>query len=90
MTYSSFDENHRYFLEYLRRAPLDVRLARQQVPLLVVFGTEDGIVKPAAAQEFKRVSGAETVTIAGAGHSPHVETPGQTAAIILDFAARIR
>jgi pimeloyl-ACP methyl ester carboxylesterase len=90
MTYTSFDRNHSHFIEYLRRAPLDVRLARQHVPLLVIFGTEDRIVRPSAAQEFTRVQGAQIVTVPGAGHSPHVETPAETAAIISDFATRIR
>ena len=90
MTYSSFDGNHRNFIEYLRRAPLDVRLARQHVPLLVIFGTEDHIVRPSAAQEFAHVPGAQIVTVSGAGQSPHVEAPAQTAASIIDFAARTR
>jgi pimeloyl-ACP methyl ester carboxylesterase len=53
-------------------------------------GAEDRIVRPSAAQEFTHVRGAEIVMIPGAGHSPHVETPDETAAIITDFAARIR
>jgi pimeloyl-ACP methyl ester carboxylesterase len=90
MTYTSFDLNHSYFLGYLRRAPLNVRLAAQHVPLLVIFGAEDRIVRPSAAQEFTLVPAAEIVTIPGVGHSPHVEAPGRTAAAIIDFATRIQ
>ncbi len=89
MTYSSFDGNHSTFLDYLRRASLDARLARQHVPLLVIFGTEDRIVDPSAAQDFAGVRGAQIAIIPGFGHSPHVEEPGKVAALIVDWAVRI-
>ena len=57
------------------------------MPLLWVDGSEDQIIDaPAVAEEFHSTPGAITKLFGGVGHSPNVETPAETARLILDFA----
>jgi pimeloyl-ACP methyl ester carboxylesterase len=89
MTYTSFDSSHSEARSFIEERPLTERLTAAAVPLLVIFGDEDQIYDdPAAALEtYEEVPGAITEMIDGAGHSPNVEAPGETAALIEDFAA---
>src|SRR5207247_1672319 len=87
--YTSF---HQAFSEedsYEDAQPLDTRIRDANVPLLVIFGTEDQLWKDpeVAAHAYSDVPGAEIHMIPGAGHSPNVEKPGATARLILGFAA---
>jgi len=55
-------------------------------PVLAIMGAEEQIAKdPRAALAAYRAEGAQTKLIQGAGHSPEVEKPAQTAALILAF-----
>ena len=59
------------------------------VPLMVIFGAEDQIYDTdAALQAYSDVPGVRRPKIPGAGHSPNVEKPAQTAALINEFARR--
>jgi pimeloyl-ACP methyl ester carboxylesterase len=89
MTYTSYDRSAGAEEDYTDQAPLDERVRRAAVPLLVIFGTEDQLSDdPAkAADAYRSVPGAEIAMIHGAGHSPNVEKPRQTARAILRFAA---
>ena len=52
-----------------------------------IDGTEDQVIDAmAVSEEFHAVPGAITKLIDGAGHSPNVEAPEETAKLILDFA----
>jgi pimeloyl-ACP methyl ester carboxylesterase len=55
----------------------------------VIFGREDQIWDDpeAAANAYGTVPGAEVAMVDGAGHSPNVEQPAETARLILEFAA---
>ena len=87
MTYTSFDKIASAEEEYTEEIPLDQRLASAAVPLLVIFGSEDQIYDAAeASAAFEDVPGVETAAIEGAGHSPNVERPEETAELILEFA----
>ena len=57
-------------------------------PLLAIMGAEEQIVTTPtqALAAYAKVPGAETELIPGAGHSPNVEKPAQTAALVLKFA----
>jgi alpha-beta hydrolase superfamily lysophospholipase len=68
--------------------PLDQRLATAAIPLLVIFGEEDQIYESeeAVAAFQEHVPGVRTALVEGAGHSPNVERPEQTARLILEFA----
>jgi pimeloyl-ACP methyl ester carboxylesterase len=68
------------------RAPAE-RIADANVPLLVVFGMEDDIVDPDAADEWaKGVPRARVVKMRGVGHSPHWERPREVIELLLDYA----
>ena len=85
MTYTSYasDGNES---AYLGEEPLNRRIERTGTPLLAIFGVEDQIyeAEPALAV-YAKVPGAQTALVPGAGHSPNVEKPQRTAALILEF-----
>lgn len=88
MTYTSYDESATEEDAYTDEIALDQRLASAAVPLLVIFGAEDQIYDAEeAVAAFEDVPGVRTALIEGAGHSPNVEKPVQTARLILEFAA---
>lgn len=71
--------------DYLRQCPLPARLAALGKPLLVVFGEEDRRWRPSAATEFTAVPGARVDILPGLGHSPMLEDPQRTVALLLPF-----
>lgn len=87
MTYTAFEQAADAERGYSDEIPLDERLASAAIPLLVIFGAEDQIydAKEAIAG-FEDVPGVRTALIDGAGHSPNVERPRETARLILEFA----
>jgi pimeloyl-ACP methyl ester carboxylesterase len=87
MTYTSFKESHDAYDEF-NDVPLDERVRQSTVPLLSIFGTEDQICDPEESQAaYETVPGARIAEIEGAGHSPNVEKPEETAQLIEEFAA---
>lgn len=91
MTYTSYKDLSDGEDNFESAEPLDSRIQSAAVPLLVIFGTEDQFwddpSPQAAADAYKTVPGAEISMINGAGHSPNVEKPARTAALIREFAA---
>jgi pimeloyl-ACP methyl ester carboxylesterase len=86
MTYTSYTGDGEEG-DYADQAPLDRRVARLGVPLMAIFGSEDQLYESKRAlAAYGRVPGARTVMVDGAGHSPNVEKPAQTAALVLRFA----
>lgn len=91
MTYTSYDESPSGSEDYSDEEPLDERMRAAGLPLMVLMGEEEQIVDDptAALAEYKRgVPGVETHLIAGAGHSPNVEKPRETAKLLLSFAEK--
>jgi pimeloyl-ACP methyl ester carboxylesterase len=89
MTYSSYLGSHDAFDDYTGAEPLPQRVAATGKPLLAIMGAEEQIASdPRVAITAYRDGdpGAETELIAGAGHSPNVERPAQTANLVLGFA----
>jgi pimeloyl-ACP methyl ester carboxylesterase len=89
MTYTAYDESPFRNEDYLDDEPLDERARATGKPLLVLMGAEEQIVtdpRRALDQFAATVPDAQTHLIAGAGHSPNVEKPARTAALILAFA----
>jgi pimeloyl-ACP methyl ester carboxylesterase len=89
MTYSAYTGSHDAFDTYTAEEALPQRVAVTAKPLLALMGAEEQIAKdPRAALLAYRQGdpGAETRLIPGAGHSPQVERPAQTARLILAFA----
>ncbi len=88
MTYSSYTGSHEAFDDYTGEEALPQRAAATGKPVLAIMGAEEQIAKdPVEALAAYQAAGAETKLIQGAGHSPEVEKPAQTAALILAFDA---
>jgi pimeloyl-ACP methyl ester carboxylesterase len=88
MTYTSYDDSRAAADDFRQAQPLAARLARERVPLLVIWGSRDDIADPDSAQDFRQVPGARIIVLDGSGHSPHVEKPAQTARLIRSFLAQ--
>jgi pimeloyl-ACP methyl ester carboxylesterase len=88
MTYTSFGDAKSTDDDYRNEVSLADRLRPLAIPLLSIFGSEDQICDVDASQEaYRAVPGARVAEIEGAGHSPNVEKPAETAALIERFAA---
>lgn len=90
MTYSAYTGSHEAFDEFTGAEPLPQRARATGKPLLAIMGAEEQIASdPRAALTAYRhgYPSARTELIAGAGHSPNVEKPAQTAGLVLEFAA---
>jgi pimeloyl-ACP methyl ester carboxylesterase len=87
MTYSAYDKSSSESREFVEDKPNSARIVDARVPLLVIFGTEDDLVEPEAADRWKRdVPRARVVKMRGVGHSPHWEDPRQVTELLLDYA----
>jgi pimeloyl-ACP methyl ester carboxylesterase len=88
MTFTAFEDAHEANADFRDELPLDDRLRQIPVPLLSIFGNSDQICDPEESQAaYEAVPGARTATVEDAGHSPNVEQPEETAALIEKFAA---
>lgn len=90
MTYSSYSGSHDGFDDYTGEEALPQRAATTGKPLLAIMGAEEQIASdPSESLAAYRAGDpdAETKLIAGAGHSPNVEKPALTAALVLAFGA---
>jgi pimeloyl-ACP methyl ester carboxylesterase len=89
MTYSSFDGAQGANHDFLDQRPLTERLASAQVPALVIFGLSDQVYDSPedAVTAYRQVQGALVAELPDAGHSPNVERPKETAALVREFAA---
>ncbi len=90
MTYTAYDESPTQTEDFLAEESLDRRMGATGKPLLVLMGAEEQIVNDpqrALSQYADGAPGAETHLIAGAGHSPNVEKPAETARLILGFGS---
>ena len=86
MTFTSYEESHNAYDEF-NDVPLDTRVRQSAVPLLSIFGAEDQLCNPESSQAaYEAIPGAQVATVQGAGHSPNVEQPEKTAALIERFA----
>ncbi|MFL5901182.1 MAG: alpha/beta fold hydrolase [Solirubrobacterales bacterium] len=91
MTYSAYTGSHDAFDEYTGEKSLPERAAAVGKPLLAIMGAEEQVANdPSEALAAYRADdpAAKTKLIAGAGHSPNVEKPAETAALVLGFANR--
>ena len=85
MTYTSYDSDGEEG-DFMDAEPLDRRIEGTGIPLLAIFGAEDQIYESKEAlAAYAKVPGARTALIPGAGHSPNVEKPARTAALVLGF-----
>lgn len=86
MTYTSYADSHAAYDDYAGEEPLPRRAAALGKPVLAIMGAEEQIANdPRVALAAYRAAGAQTKLIQGAGHSPNVEKPAETAALVLAF-----
>jgi len=87
LTYTVFRSAHDDSIAYVTETGTPERLAGIDPvpPLLVIFGTEDALIAPSSAKLYDTVPGAKIVMVDGAGHSPMVEKPEKTLALIRNF-----
>lgn len=90
MTFSAVLNARREADEFARERPLDERLATLGLPLLVIFGTEDGRTDQRGFAAYRDVPGVRYRRLEGIGHTPQWEGPGTTARLIARFYARVR
>jgi pimeloyl-ACP methyl ester carboxylesterase len=88
MTFTSFEDSKNEAEDYSGEISLADRLRTLAIPLLVIYGSEDQICDPDSFQDaYGSVPGARVEEVDGAGHSPNIEKPKETAALIEPFAA---
>lgn len=87
MTFTSFADSDEEADAYLEEQSLVTRLRSTGVPALAIEGAEDQIFDAeAVADDFRALPGARIEILEGVGHSPNVEAPKETAALVLEFA----
>jgi pimeloyl-ACP methyl ester carboxylesterase len=87
MTHQDFVGAMRGPLNYLGQRSLPDRLIPLGIPLLVIFGADDQRWRSSLASAYQTVPGARVELLPGVGHSPMIEEPQTTGALLLDFAA---
>jgi pimeloyl-ACP methyl ester carboxylesterase len=91
MTFSAYDNAARDSEDYSDEKPLDERMRETGKPLMVIMGAEEQIIDDPAARlaEYREtVPGAQTELLPNVGHSPNVEAPAKTVALVLGFASQ--
>jgi pimeloyl-ACP methyl ester carboxylesterase len=58
--------------------------------IVVAYGTDDAVRGYGEGEELARCAGGALVTLAGAGHFPHVRDPVRVNLLIKQFADRVR
>jgi pimeloyl-ACP methyl ester carboxylesterase len=89
LTYTAYDDSPGGNDDFLDAEPLDQRMKAAGKPLMVLMGAQEQIVNDPqrALDQYKdAVPQAQIHLIAGAGHSPNVEKPAETARFVLRFA----
>lgn len=85
MTYHALTAASHASDDYLNQQPLPDRLKSLGKPLLVIFGEQDQRWRSSGAASYRAVPGARVELIPGVGHSPMLEDPPSTAALLLSF-----
>jgi pimeloyl-ACP methyl ester carboxylesterase len=88
MTFTAYDSADS--TDYSKTKSLGTRMKATGKPLLVMMGAEEQIIddpRAMLARYAREAPGAITKLIPDVGHSPNVEKPARTAALVLAFAA---
>jgi pimeloyl-ACP methyl ester carboxylesterase len=65
------------------------RLKEVAVPTLIICGENDTPFVAPSRVMHENIAGSELVIIAGAGHTPQIETPGEFNRILTGFLDRV-
>ncbi|ATL31431.1 alpha/beta fold hydrolase [Streptomyces formicae] len=85
MSPHAFTASMRASTAYLTEQALPTRLTAVGKPLQVIFGDQDHRWRPASADDYRVVPDARVTMLPGAGHTPILEEPERTAALVLGF-----
>jgi pimeloyl-ACP methyl ester carboxylesterase len=86
MTYTAFAESPKEGGDFTDAQHLDDRIASTRLPVTVIFGAEDRIVNPDSADDYRDIPGAKVVVLPGIGHTPQMEAPARSAALVRSAA----
>jgi pimeloyl-ACP methyl ester carboxylesterase len=89
MTYHALTAASHASDDYLQQRPLPDRLAGFGKPLLVIFGEQDQRWRSSSAALYRAVPVARVELLPGVGHSPMIEDPSRTAALLLNFTGSV-
>jgi pimeloyl-ACP methyl ester carboxylesterase len=89
MPYHALTAASRATDDYLKQRPLPDRLTALGKPLLVIFGEQDQRWRSSSAALYRAVAGARVELLPGVGHSPMLEDPPRTAALLLTFTSSV-
>ena len=94
VTFTAYKKTYDESGDYVDDGHLAGDLRSVRVPRLVIFGRDDRLVSPplVAADHYRREFGVRVAIVPGAGHSPMVEQPEETARLLsgLDRQTRRR
>jgi len=87
ITYRTFRKVLRRNGAYVAERSVPERLARLDVPVLVIFGAADPRYEPSSAHQYEAVPNARVEMLPGVGHVPILEAPEATSELLLGFTA---
>jgi pimeloyl-ACP methyl ester carboxylesterase len=90
MTHRALTGATRAPLDYLGERSLPARLAALGIPVVVIFGADDQRWRSTSAAAYRGVPDVRVELLPGVGHTPMLEDPQTTSALLLDFAAADR
>lgn len=91
LTYSSYDKAGAAGGEYVEAESLPDRLGAFDVPVMYIQGDLDALVEPEKTKAgWATITGARVESLPGDGHSPPLESPDETAALIGEFASEVQ
>jgi pimeloyl-ACP methyl ester carboxylesterase len=85
LTLKDFVGAMRAATDFLAERSLPDRLTPLGLPLLVIFGADDGRWRSSSAAAYRVVPGARVELLPGVGHTPMMEDPQITGKLLLDF-----
>lgn len=89
LTYHSLTATSHASDNYLQQRPVPDRLAGLHKPLLVIFGEQDQRWRSSSAALYRAVAGSTVELLPGVGHSPMVEDPARTGALLVAFTSSV-
>jgi pimeloyl-ACP methyl ester carboxylesterase len=89
MTYHSLTATSHASDDYLKQRPMPERLTGLGKPLLVIFGEQDQRWHSSSAALYHAVPGSRVELMPGVGHSPMIENPQRTAALLRNLSTSV-
>jgi pimeloyl-ACP methyl ester carboxylesterase len=89
MSYRAFAAAPRESSAYIRQRTVPDRLESLDIPVLVIFGSDDHRWDSSSAHDYDKVPNTHVEMLPGVGHTPMFEAPEVTTKLLLDFADRL-